>query len=67
MITKDQRDSLLWLWDTETEDEETWVWRENLTEEEAAMVELWDRAFEEGLSRMARDWQAAREKAAGHG
>ena len=32
------------LWERETEDEETWEWRDELTPEEAKLVEGWDKS-----------------------
>ena len=52
MITDEEKESLLNLWDDEREDDE---WRLHLTDEEAALVAAWDDAYEQGLSRMVRD------------
>ena len=43
MITKERFDYLLWAWGEESEDPETQAWREELTEEEAELVDSWDR------------------------
>mgnify|MGYP001023704571 CR=1 FL=1 len=51
MITAEEKESLLNLWNDECEDE----WRMNLTEEEAALVAEWDEQYEQGLARMVRD------------
>lgn len=62
MITKERRDELRLAWETEYgyADE----WREDLTEEEASMVELWDRIWQDELDRIVRTyWQERRREA----
>lgn len=62
MITKERRDELRLAWETEYgyADE----WREDLTEEEASMVELWDRIRQDELDRIVRTyWQERRREA----
>lgn len=52
MITKERRSRLREQWETESgcADE----WRAQLTEEEAAMVELWDRIRQDAQDRITR-------------
>jgi len=45
----------MWLWENETNDEETQEWRDELNSEEQELVAKWDNGFESGLSRMAQD------------
>lgn len=49
MITAEEKESLLNLWNDEREDDE---WRMNLTEEEAALVAEWDEQYATGLAKM---------------
>lgn len=48
-------ESLRNLWETETADEETQEWRDNLTPEEARLVESWDRSWDSGALRLCED------------
>lgn len=67
MITKEDRETLWTLWDNENpEDPEDTEWREHLNEEQAALVALWDRTWNNGLNNIARTWAnlQARMKAA---
>jgi len=45
----------MWLWENETNDEETQEWRDELNSEEQELVDKWDNGFESGLARMAQD------------
>ena len=47
MITKERREQLLWLFENETNEDETQDWRDELTDEEADMVALWERVVTE--------------------
>ena len=61
MITKERRSRLREQWETEygTED-----WRSELSEEEAAMVELWDRIRQDAQDRITRRyWDERRREA----
>lgn len=61
MITKERRSQLREQWETEygTED-----WRSALSEEEAAMVELWDRIRQDAQDRITRRyWDERRREA----
>ena len=49
MITNEEKESLLHLWDDEREDDE---WRLHLTDEEAALVAECDEQYATGLARM---------------
>lgn len=42
-----------WFWE-ETNDPETWDWREDLTPDEAAMVEQWDLRVDRGISKISQ-------------
>ena len=56
MITKEDRETLWTLWGNE--DPEDTEWREHLNEEQAALVRLWDRTWNNGLDNIARAWEA---------
>ena len=43
-ISQERYDELIWLWGEESNDPDTQEWREELTEEEAALVASWDRS-----------------------
>lgn len=45
-MTEERKSELYALWGNETNDPETEEWREDLTQEEAAMVDEWDGVFE---------------------
>ena len=49
MITDEEKESLMRLWNDEREDDE---WRLHLTDEEAALVAEWDEQYATGLARM---------------
>lgn len=49
MITDEEKESLLNLWNDEREDDE---WRMNLTDEEVALVAEWDEQYATGLAQM---------------
>lgn len=53
-MTDERQAQLLYLWENErtAEDEE---WRDELTEEEAALVTAWDEGYEQSLTRMIGD------------
>lgn len=55
MITAEKREALRQLWRIETSEEETQEWRYDLTEEEAALVDTWDSAYEEAVAAIAQD------------
>ncbi len=55
MLTKEQCEELMWLWENETNDEETQEWRDELNREEQELVNQWDNRFSFGLSRMLQD------------
>lgn len=52
MITDERKQELESLFWDETNEEWTQGWREDLTPEEATMVEKWDQDFETGLAQM---------------
>ena len=55
MITKADRAVLWTLW--QNEDPEDNEWRDHLNEEQAALVALWDRTWNNGLDNIARAWE----------
>lgn len=55
MLTEARYEQLCWLWENETNDEETQEWRDELTAEEQALVDQWDYGFNDGLRRMCQD------------
>lgn len=60
MITKEERETLYLLWESEDPDDNEW--RNHLNDEQSAMVRLWDLTYQEGLSRMAENWKLSRAK-----
>ena len=50
-MTEERKSELYALWGNETNDPETEEWREDLTPEEATMVDEWDGAVEAGYIR----------------
>lgn len=52
MITDQRRDELRSLFWAETNEDWTQEWRNELTSEEAALIEKWDRDLETGWARM---------------
>lgn len=54
-MDQEQIESLMDLWEHETEDEETWEWRDELTPEEAKLVEGWDKSWGSGVLRLCED------------
>jgi hypothetical protein len=54
-MTKKRLEELDALWGAETNDEETWEWRKDLTEEETRIIELWDDGFTEKYLKLCRD------------
>lgn len=55
MLTETRYQYLMWLWENETNDEETQEWRDELDQEEQELVDRWDNGFYEGLCRMYQD------------
>lgn len=60
MPTEARYEQLCWLWENETNDEETQEWRNELTAEEQALVDQWDYEFNDGLRRMYQDLEGGR-------
>ena len=60
MPTEARYEQLYWLWENETNDEETQEWRNELTAEEQALVDQWDYGFNDGLRRMFQDLEGER-------
>lgn len=54
-MTEERREDLLHLWWEETSEDWTQEWRDELTPEEAALVDSWDSGFINGIARMIRD------------
>lgn len=53
-VTEEREAELAWYMDHETEDPETEEWREELTPDEAAMVEQWDEQYRMAFAAMAQ-------------
>lgn len=51
MITENRYLHLIWLWENETNDEETQEWRNELTDEEQALVDRWDNGYSIGFNK----------------
>lgn len=58
-MDREHMESLMALWDSETEDPETQEWRDSLTSEEARLVESWDRSWNSGVLKLSEDIRAA--------
>jgi len=52
MLTETRYQHLLWLWEHETNKDETQEWRDELNADEQALVEQWDYGFCDGLHRL---------------
>ena len=57
-----RKEALLDNWNAETSEPESQEWREDLTEEEAALVESWDKKYSKGIYNLCSDILAAEEK-----
>ena len=55
MLTETRYQYLMWLWENETNDEETQEWRYELDQEEQELVDRWDNGFYNVLCRMYQD------------
>lgn len=55
MVSEDRRAFLDYLWGEETNDPETWEWRDDLDAEEQALVESWDQAYARGVGTLIED------------
>lgn len=55
MISEDRKNEIYDSWLAETNDPETEEWRDDLTAEEAALVDGWDEGFERGCFRLCKD------------
>ena len=55
MLTETRYQHLMWLWENETNDEETQEWRDELDQEEQELVDRWDNGFYDGLCRIYQD------------
>lgn len=49
MISQEHKKYLLDLWFEETNEDWTQVWRDELNQEELALVSLWDRGYSESI------------------
>ena len=54
-MTEARYEELLWFWESETNDEETREWREELDTDEQTLVKQWDYGFSDGLYKMYQD------------
>ena len=50
MITNERYDQLKWLWENEDADDDSWL--DDLTEEERALIDVWDRRYLSGIRKM---------------
>lgn len=55
MVSREREAALLSLWWSETEEDCTQEWRDELREEELALVESWDRRFSSGAYQLCLD------------
>lgn len=55
MVSREREAALLSLWWSETEEDCTQKWRDELREEELALVESWDRRFSSGAYQLCLD------------
>ena len=60
-MTEERREELLYLWEHETNEDWTQEWRDELTPEEAALVDSWDSDFDNEIARMIRDTYKSKE------
>lgn len=49
MISQERKECLLDLWFEETNEDWTQAWRNELSQEESALVSLWDRGYSENI------------------
>ena len=61
-MTKERREDLRHLWWEETNEDWTQEWRDELTPEEAALVDGWDSDFDNEIARMIRDAYAPKKE-----
>lgn len=54
-VLRDREEELAWFWGNETNDPETEAWRDELTADETAMVEQWDRQSTIGFQSIAKE------------
>ncbi len=54
-MTERRYEELMWLWENETNEEETQEWRDELSNEEQELIDRWDNGFYSGLSGMFQD------------
>ena len=55
MVSPERREYLDYLWGDETSDPESWEWRDELDEEERALVESWDQLYAQSVADLSRD------------
>ena len=60
-ISQEREEELLWYWCEETEDPETQEWSWDLTADEAAMVEQWEKQYAHGIRKLLERQQTAME------
>lgn len=62
MVPEERRMLLDYLWDREDPDDpESMEWRDDLSAEETALVESWDRAYARGVRMLVEDMLALEE------
>lgn len=62
-VTQEREEALNRLWDSEPEDPESAGWRMDLTADEAAMVEQWDKQYTGGFISLSRQIEAIEKRA----
>ena len=61
-ISEEREEYLHWCWSEETENIETEEWREELTAEEQALVDGWDRQYAAGFEKLVKALHEAERK-----
>lgn len=61
-ITAEREEYLYSYWSEETEDVEAEEWREELTNEEQALVESWDQQYAVGIEKLMKSLEEAQRK-----
>ncbi len=55
MVSMERKMELQDLWGNETNEDWTQEWRDDLSEEELALVDQWDKQYDSGICRMRLD------------
>lgn len=62
MVSEERIAFLDHFWGEETDDPETWEWRDELDAEELALVESWDRLYAQATLKICEDMLALEER-----